>query len=287
MWNSLRHGPGGPALIFGSVLLLIATAFVSIGPAVFGQDPLSQDLLQALAAPSLDHPLGTDELGRDILARLMEGGRRSLVIGVLAGLVAFVLGVPIGLVSGYAGGWTDSISMRTMDFLLALPSILVALTIIVVFGRGDVAALIAITIVSIPEFARLARAETFRLRNQEFVLAVRLAGGGHVRTLRTILRNGSAPLAVQLMITITLAILLEAGLSFLGLGPPPPQPSWGQMLRSAQQYLYETPIYAMAPGLALTFVTVGLEAVGRGLRLRLADRVGAVDMVASKPSGAR
>lgn len=280
-WPSLLDWlsrPGRRALLSGVTVVGILVAMVALGPLILSSNPVVQDLRAPLSPPSSAHWLGTDELGRDLLDRLLIGGRRSILIGLGAGLGAFMIGTPIGLVCGSGPRWLDIIMMRVMDLFLALPGILIAIAIVVAFGNSSFGPLLAITIVSVPAFARLARAEALRLREREFVLIVRLAGGRYRHTLRTILRNSIAPLLVQIILTITVAILIESGLSYLGLGPPPPEPSWGQMLRSSQKYLYESSLYGLAPGAMLTLLTLGFGAIGTGLRALMVDDHGRTDV---------
>lgn len=272
------YRPGARSLAVGGSLVLLMVLLVTIGPTLSPHDPIEPTLTSSLQPPGGDHPLGTDELGRDILARVLSGGRRSVGIGIGAGFLALAIGAPVGLLAGYFARFTDVALMRLMDLFLAIPAIVIALTIVAAIGRGGIGPLVAIVIVSVPAFARLARAEALRLKEREFVVVIRLTGGSHLRALRAILRNGMAPLAVQLVVTVVFAVILEASLSFLGMGPPPPDPSWGQMLRSSQQFLFESPMYAVAPGVCLTLLTLGADIVGRGLRMIFADRIGSTDV---------
>lgn len=236
-------------------------------------DPLAQDLASTLEPPSTAHLFGTDELGRDILVRVVYGARTSLVTAAGAVAIAAILGIPVGLVAGYFGGWRDALLMRMVDVLLALPGILFAMALIAVLGRSQGAALAAVGITGIPGFARVTRAQVLALRGRDFVVAVQAAGGtGAYAMRRAILPNAWSPILVQAVILCSVAILLEAALSFLGVGIPPPTPSWGEMLRTGKSYLYEAPTYAVLPGLVLTGTILALDTLGRALAAVLEHR---------------
>ncbi|MCU4182440.1 ABC transporter permease [Bosea sp. BH3] len=229
-------------------------------------DPLRQNIAESLKPPSPDAWFGTDELGRDILARVIYGARTSLVTAFGAVVIAALIGVPVGLVAGFYGDWRDSILMRCIDVLLALPNILFAMALIAVLGRSQGAALVAVGVAGIPGFARIARAQVMALRQLDFVMAVRGFGGGPAYIMfRTILPNALSPLVVQAIVLASIAILLEAALAFLGVGVPPPTPSWGEMLRTGKSYLYEAPSYAVLPGLVLTLTILSFDTIGRAL----------------------
>jgi len=253
----------GAALGLGFLLLVaLAAAFASVLPF----DPLSQSVAASLLPPSAENWFGTDELGRDILARVIYGARTSLLTAVGAVVIAALIGVPVGLAAGFYGDWRDSLLMRCIDVLLALPNILFAMALIAVLGRSQGAALIAVGIAGIPGFARIARAQVMALRQLDFVTAVRGFGGspGYIM-FRTILPNALSPLVVQAIVLASIAILLEAALAFLGVGVPPPTPSWGEMLRTGKSYLYEAPTYAVLPGIVLTLTILSLDTIGRAL----------------------
>ncbi len=242
-------------------------------------DPIAQDLTSTLDPPSAAHWFGTDELGRDIMARVIYGGRTSLVTAAGAVIIAGVIGCPIGLVAGFFGGWRDAVLMRIIDVLLALPSILFAMALIAVLGRSQSAALFAVGITGIPGFARIVRAQVLSLRKRDFVTAVEAFGGSSAYNMfRTVLPNAWSPILVQVVVLSSVAILLEAALAFLGVGIPPPTPSWGEMLRTGKSYLYEAPTYAVLPGLVLTLTILSLDTLGRTLALVLEDRQEVVDM---------
>ena len=256
-------GRRGAALGLGFLALVaLAAAFATVLPF----DPLSQSVAASLLPPSAENWFGTDELGRDILARVIYGARTSLLTAAGAVIIAALVGVPIGLAAGFYGDWRDSLLMRCIDVLLALPNILFAMALIAVLGRSQGAALIAVGIAGIPGFARIARAQVMALRQLDFVTAVRGFGGspGYIM-FRTILPNALSPLVVQAIVLASIAILLEAALAFLGVGVPPPTPSWGEMLRTGKSYLYEAPTYAVLPGIVLTLTILSLDTIGRAL----------------------
>lgn len=253
----------GPAL---SLAFLSLVALTAIFAGFLPLDPLAQSIADSLKPPSAEAWFGTDELGRDILARVVYGARTSLVTAFGAVLIAALIGIPVGLVAGFYGDWRDSLLMRCIDVLLALPNILFAMALIAVLGRSQGAALIAVGIAGIPGFARIARAQAMALRQLDFVMAVRSFGGGPgYIMLRTLLPNILSPLVVQAIVLASIAILLEAALAFLGVGVPPPTPSWGEMLRTGKSYLYEAPTYAVLPGLVLTLTILSFDTIGRAL----------------------
>ncbi|MET0742007.1 MAG: ABC transporter permease, partial [Microvirga sp.] len=236
-------------------------------------DPLNQDILASLEPPSAAHWFGADELGRDILARVIFGARTSLLTAAGAVVIAAAIGVPIGLMAGFFGGWRDAVLMRFIDVLLALPGILFAMAMIAVLGRSQAAALLAVGITGVPSFARVTRAQVLSLRKRDFVTAVEAFGGSAAYNMfRTILPNAWSPILVQVVVLSSVAILLEAALSFLGVGIPPPTPSWGDMLRTGKAFLHEAPTYAVLPGLVLTLTILSLDAIGRALAALLEDR---------------
>ena len=253
----------------GATLGLAFLALVALTAACAGLlplDPLSQSVADSLKSPSPENWFGPDELGRDIFARVVYGARTSLVAALGAVVIAALVGVPIGLAAGFYGDWRDSLLMRCIDVLLALPNILFAMALIAVLGRSQGAALVAVGIAGIPGFARIARAQVMALRQLDFVMAVRGFGGspGYIM-FRTILPNALSPLVVQAIVLASIAILLEAALAFLGVGVPPPTPSWGEMLRTGKSYLYEAPTYAVLPGIVLTLTILSLDTIGRAL----------------------
>lgn len=249
-----------------ALLFLAAITFAAIFANFLPLDPFGQKLVNALKGPSSTNWFGTDELGRDILARVVYGARTSLMTAAGAVAIAALAGVPIGLVAGFFGGWRDAALMRLVDVLLALPAILFAMAMIAVLGRSQAAALIAVGITGIPSFARITRAQVLTLRKRDFVTAVEAFGGSATYNMfRTILPNSWSPIFVQVVVLCSVAILLEAALSFLGVGVPPPTPSWGEMLRTGKSYLHEAPYYAVLPGLVLTLTILSFDVLGRAL----------------------
>jgi ABC-type dipeptide/oligopeptide/nickel transport system permease subunit len=256
----------------GLIFLFIVAGTALLAPVV-GFDALTQNVSNLLQPPSAQHWFGTDELGRDILARTVHGARTSLFAAVGAVIIASSVGVPIGLIAGFLGGWRDAVLMRIIDVMLALPTILFAMALIAVLGRSQITALIAVGVVGIPSFARITRAQVLSLKNREYVTAVESMGGSATYTMfRTVLPNSWSPILVQVVILASLAILLEAALAFLGLGVPPPTPSWGEMLRTGKSYLRDAPYYAVLPGIILTCTILSLDTLGRTLARVLEDR---------------
>jgi len=230
-------------------------------------DPLGQNLAEQARSPSWTHPLGTDKLGRDILARLLFGARTSIAIGFVAVGVAITAGTAIGLIGGYAGGRTDAVLMGAMDVMLAFPSIILAIGITTVLGPSITNLMIAVGIVYIPQYARLARASVLAAKRLEYVEAARAIGAAVPEILvRHILPNVLAPLLVQATLGIATAELEAAGLSYLGLGARPPAPEWGAMLNDARDYWVGAPWALLGPGLAITALVLGFNLLGDGLR---------------------
>lgn len=263
--------------VIGGIGLLLIILIAIAAPLIAPYDPAAQGG-QALAGPSAHHWLGTDELGRDIGSRLIFGTRASLTVGFGSALFGAVIGVPVGLVAGYLGRCVDATAMRVIDLLLAIPAVLMALVLIAVLGPGRVNLVLAIGVAAVPEFARLTRASTLSVRERDFVTASRGMGAPTADTMfRTVLPNVLAPITVQWVITASLAIVVEAGLSVLGLGVPPPASSWGGMLQEARSYLYQSPTFGVFPGLCLAVTVLCLDRVGHGLRaaVGVAQRTGA------------
>jgi peptide/nickel transport system permease protein len=249
----------------GLTLVLIATALLSLvyTPA----DPLAMSITGRLQGPSGGHPFGTDQFGRDILSRVMTGAVTSIAVGIIAVGIGVGAGLVLGLVSGYAGGWLDEVLMRLVDAVQGFPAILSALLFTAVFSPGMLVSMTAIGIAFVPAFARITRGSVLELREREFVVAARALGGGDARLLvRHILPNSLAPLIVQATTSFPVAILAEAALAYLGLGTQPPYPSWGLMLKEAQNFLSMNPWFAVFPGGAIALTVLGLNFLGDGLR---------------------
>ncbi len=264
------------AISAGAAFLIVVLVLSVLAPVILPSGPLDQTGAQ-LAAPSLAHLFGTDELGRDILARCLVGARSTLLVAVVAAASASVVGTAVGVVAGYLGGWIDALAMRVIDVLLALPSILIALVIVALLGPSSTNVVIAIAIVEVPAFARLARASTMSLTQRPFVEAARASGYGRMATMwRAILPNALSPVAVQLIVASASAILVVAALSFLGLGEQPPAPSLGGMLKSSQLYLGHAPWYPVFPGVLVTALVAAFSAIGTGLARLVSDHRPAV-----------
>jgi ABC-type dipeptide/oligopeptide/nickel transport system permease subunit len=255
-----------PMAVLGLVLVALFLLLAIFGP-LLTPDPLAQELTSAFASPSAHHLLGTDDLGRDELARLAAGARVSLLAGVLSTALAMVVGVPIGLASGYFRGWIDPIVMRLNDAVLAFPFLIFAVGFAAIFGASLRNVVIALSIGLLPTIVRIARGEALVLREQDFIGGA-VADGARSRTImfRYLLPNSLNTLIVQATVAIPIGIIGEAVLSFLGLGVQPPNPSWGVMLTSAQQFLVQAPQLAIYPGALIAIATLGFNLLGDGLR---------------------
>jgi ABC-type dipeptide/oligopeptide/nickel transport system permease subunit len=229
-------------------------------PLLAPYDPLEMHMADRFAPPSRTFWFGTDEFGRDIFSRLIYGARVSLLASLVAVSIATVIGVPMGLVAGYFGGAIDSVIMRLIDFMLAMPGIILAMVIVVVLGPNAFNAMVAVAIIGIPAKARLTRASTLATKEREYVEAVRCLGAPHAYVMfRTILPNISAPIVVQIALAAAAAVLLESTLSFLGLGTQPPEPSWGTLLSTGRAYMFNSPWYGIFPGLLITLLVLSLN----------------------------
>ncbi len=256
----------------------VLSTFVFIGlfgPYLAPHDPATMNTANALAGPSLEHPFGTDNYGRDVFSRVLAGARIALTVAVFVPIVSMSIGVPVGLVSGYFGGWIDNVLMRVMDSLFAFPAILLGLTLVAVFGQGLRNIIIAIGIVFIPQFARITRGSAASAAKEEHVKAARSTGASHLRILGVhILPFCLSAIMVQASITAAVAILIEASLSFLGVGIPAPEPSWGTMLETAKGYVESAWWFGFFPGVAIIFAVLGFNLLGDGLRDVLDPRMG-------------
>ena len=259
---------GRHRLACAGAAVLTAVAFaVLAGPALDRQAPDAVQVSAMMSPPSAAWWLGTDDLGRDLLSRLLAGGRISLGVGVVATLAAAAVGVPVGMASGFLGRWVDGALMRLMDLLFSIPTIMLAIAIVGVLGPNLVNATLAIAIVAMPHFARLVRGQVLSLRETEFVQAARAIGAPTARILRRhLLPNLLGLVVIQGTLTVSFAILTEAALSFLGLGVQPPTPSWGSMLRYGYPFLDQAPWAAVGPGVAIMITVLGLNLLGDGIR---------------------
>lgn len=252
---------------FGVVIVTVLIVAVVVGPWLWQVSPIESDLSNRVAGLSRAHPLGTDTQGRDVLARMLHGGRTTLLIAVVAVAVATLIGGTAGLVSGYVRGLLDGVVMRIMDVLMSFPPLLLALTIAASRGPGPVTTVVAVAVPIIPRSARLMRAMVLSVREREFVLAAQAAGIRQRRILtHHVLRNSVTPVIVQASIGIGIVILEIAGLGYLGVGIQPPDPEWGTILRDSQAYLVQRPEVLVAPGLVICLAIVGFNLVGDALR---------------------
>lgn len=268
-----RYARNRLALLGLWVVVLVTLAAV-LAPSVAPADPTRTDFVNLLQPPSLAHPMGTDDLGRDILSRIIFGARTSLLAGVISVGLAVTVGVPLGLASGYFRGNLDAVLMRFTDALLSFPFLVLALAIAAVLGAGLGKAMLAIGIVFTPGFIRLSRAQVLSERERVYVEAARALGASDARIIWAhILPNSLSPVLVQASLAMATAITAEATLSFLGLGTQPPTPSWGSMLNVAQAYLGRAPWMALWPGLAIFTTVLSLNLVGDGLREVLDPRL--------------
>lgn len=253
--------------VAGLIVLALLVLAAILGPTIAPYDINDINVADRLTGPSTAHWFGTDELGRDVFSRVLIGARVSLLVGFIAVGIALIVGVPIGLVSGFYGGAADSWLMRMMDILFALPAILLAIAILAVLGPGIVNAMIAIGIVYTPIFARITRGSVLTIKESVFVRAARSLGATDGRILRThILPNVTAPITVQASLSLAFAILAEAALSFLGLGVQPPAPAWGRMLSEGRGFFEQAPWMAIFPGVAIVITVMAFNFVGDGLR---------------------
>ena len=250
----------------GLLVVALFACVAALAPLVAPHDPLRIDPFGGLAGPSPAHLLGTDEDGRDVLSRLIFGARASLGVAAGAVSIAALVGVPLGLLAGYVGGWIDAALMRILDAVLTIPLVLLALLVVAAAGPGPMTLIPTIGLVYVPYFARLVRGTVLGLKQREFVEASRAVGAGTLYLLlRVLLPNSLTPVVVQISLAMSVSVLLEAALSFLGLGVPQPTPSWGSMLQAAQGYLYEAPWYVIAPGACIFLLVLGFNLLGDGL----------------------
>lgn len=254
-----------------AVLIIVLCALVPGWLAPSSPNDLGGDLLQG---PTIHNLLGTDEYGRDILSRIIFGARTELVISVAGVALAVAAGVPLGLISGYAGGFVDATLMRIQDALLAFPAVLFAILVVAGLGASKTSIVLTVGVVYVPRFARLVRGMVLALKEDDFVIASRASGARGDRIIvRHILPNCLAPIVVQVTLALAVAILIEAGLSYLGLGVQPPTATWGTMLQSAQAYPAQAPWYVLAPGLCIFVLVLSLNTIGDALRDRLDPRL--------------
>ncbi|WP_300301703.1 ABC transporter permease [Ferrovibrio sp.] len=259
--------------VVGLVVVVLFLALAVLADMVAPFDPIEADWSALRGAPTLEHPFGGDELGRDVLSRVIHGARASLFAGVISVFLALLIGIPVGLLSGYAGGLVDGIIMRFTDAMLAVPFLILAIALAAFLGPSLTNAMIAIGISAAPIFIRLTRAQVQTVKVEDYIEAAQAVGNPPLRiAFRHILPNIWPALMVQATLTIASAIIAEASLSFLGLGQQPPAPSWGSMLNSAKDFLTQAPWMAIYPGLSIFVVVLCFNLLGDGLRDALDPR---------------
>lgn len=270
-WRRFARNRGA---VFGLGVLVIIVLMSIFAPLLAPYDPLAQGVGPALQRPSLEHWAGTDSFGRDLLSRIIYGARIALIVGVVSVALAMLIGVTLGLAAGYYGGWLDIVVMRVMDGLFAFPIIILAIAMMAIMGFGVLNVIIAVAVGFIAPFARVTRADVLAVKEEPYVEAARLAGVSSPAVItRHVLPNVMAPIIVQAALRVSGAIITEAGLSFLGLGPPPPNPVWGSMIAEGRNFIVMAPHVSTFPGIALMLAIVGLNLLGDGLRDTLDPRL--------------
>jgi ABC-type dipeptide/oligopeptide/nickel transport system permease subunit len=270
-WRRFARNRGA---VFGLVVLVAVLAMALLAPLLAPYDPLAQGVGPPLQRPSLDHWAGTDGFGRDILSRIIYGARIALIVGIVAVLLALAVGVSLGLVAGYYGGVVDALIMRVMDGLFAFPIIILAIAMMAIVGFGVGNLIVAVAVGFIAPFARVTRGDVLAVREEPYIEAARLAGVPTAAIMfQHVLPNVLAPVIVQGALRVSGAIITEAGLSFLGLGPPPPTPVWGSMIAEGRNFIVMAPHVSTLPGIALMVTIVGLNLLGDGLRDALDPRL--------------
>src|SRR6056297_232657 len=267
MADTLRRLRRNPSAVAGTMLVGALVLAGILAPLLTPYDPAQQSLMEVLKPPSLAHPLGTDQLGRDILARLLFGARLTLFMGVFAVVVGMVIGVPLGVISGYYRGYVDMAIKRVMDLMLSFTTFLLALALVSLLGVGLTNVIVAVGISTIPRFARLVRSSVLTIREIAYVEASHAMGARDGRILwRHVLPNAFAPVIIQATLSMGATILTAAGLGFLGLGVQPPTPEWGAMLGEGRNYIFTSPSVTTFPGLAIFVAVLGFNLLGDGLR---------------------
>lgn len=274
-WRWVLHRVWRVRLAPFSLIIVSIAIFMAIFAGVIAPDsPTHAELGDVLLSPSLSHPMGTDDLGRDVLSRIIYGTRASLSAGVVATGIGLTIGATLGLLSGFFLGPVDTILMRVMDALLAFPGLILALAITAALGPSLINAMIAIGVVSVPRFARLARGQVLTLNDADYVAAARSVGARNMRILfRHIGPNMLTPIIIQVSLSVAFAILTEASLSFLGLGVQPPTPSWGFMLNQGRDYISQAPWLAIFPGVTIFLVVMAFNLLGDAVRDALDPRL--------------
>jgi peptide/nickel transport system permease protein len=256
-----------PRAVFGLAVIALFVLLALAAPWIAPQDPLATSWSAVRKAPTLQHLFGTDEIGRDVLSRVIWGARASLLAGVVSVSISLAIGLPVGLAAGYAGGWVDMAVSRVVDAMLACPFLILAIALAAFLGPSLANAMVAIGVAATPVFVRLTRGAVMAVKVEDFVTAARAIGNSHLAiALRHVLPNIVAPLIVQATLAVAAAVIAEASLSFLGLGQQPPAPSWGSMLNTAKNYVESAPWMAVWPGLAIFLLVLSFNLVGDGLR---------------------
>ncbi|SSC71373.1 unnamed protein product [Ciceribacter sp. T2.26MG-112.2] len=269
-WRKLK---ANKSALVGLAIIAFFTFLAIAAPLLPIVDPLATSWTAIRKAPSAAHWMGTDDIGRDILSRMIWGAQASLMAGIFSVAIAIVIGVPFGLISGYFGGWVDQVISRITEAFLALPFLIMAIALAAFLGPSLTNAMIAIGLSAMPVFVRLTRGQVLAVKTEDYVEGARSIGLGHFDIMtRYILPNIMAPIIVQATLTVATAIIAEASLSFLGLGQQPPAPSWGSMLNVAKNFLDQAPWMAMWPGAAIFLVVIGFNLLGDGLRDALDPR---------------
>lgn len=271
LWSKLKKNK---TAMVGLGILIVYAIILLLGPWLAPYDPYEIDLANKLQSPSMDHLMGTDDKGRDILSRILSGAYLTMGVGIFAVVFGGSVGIILGLVAGYYGGIIDSIISRIIDVMLAFPGILLALAIVSALGTSLINVTLAVGFFSVPMFARIVRGSTMEIKKLEYIDAVRTLGANDlIIIVRHILPNILSPIIIQASMRLATAILSAAGLSFLGLGAQPPSPEWGAMLSTGRDFLFNAPHIALFPGLMISMLVLGLNLLGDGLRDALDPRM--------------
>ena len=267
MWYSLCQNKPAMVSLFIIALLVVVAIVTAVAPGILPYDPYAQDLSASFEPPSAAHWFGTDQQGRDIFCRILIGSQISLTVGLLSVAISLAIGVTLGAVAGYKGGVIDTVIMRFMDMMLAIPSILLAIAFMAALGRGIDKAIIAIGFVSIPEYARIVRSQILAVKQSDYVAAARVIGDNDaIIIFRHVLPNVLPSIIVRATLGISSAILDAAALGFLGLGVQPPAAEWGDMLGRGRNYIFAAPYTMIFPGLAITVTVLAFNLLGDGIR---------------------
>ena len=267
MWYSLCQNKPAMVSLFFILLLVVIAIVTAVVPQILPYDPYQQDLSQSFQAPSAAHWFGTDQQGRDIFSRVLVGTQISLTVGLLSMSISLVVGVALGAIAGYKGGVVDTVIMRVMDMMLAIPSILLAIAFMAALGQGIDKAIVAIGLVSIPEYARIVRSQVLAVKQSDYVAAARVIGDSDATIIfRHVLPNVMPSIIVRATLGISSAILDAAALGFLGLGVQPPAAEWGDMLGRGRNYIFAAPFAMIFPGLAITVTVLAFNLLGDGIR---------------------